>query len=102
MLMILVQQILRMILNHLSQCHLGVRLCLRISDVLVPTETINEAKLYCSAFILCFIDHVFPVSDSRQLQCWYFLKFFPLFSTAAFESEMFIAWSIRINFYTIL
>ena len=37
MLMILAQYILHTILNHLSRCHLGVRLDLCISEIVVPT-----------------------------------------------------------------
>ena len=73
MLMILVQWILHKILNHLSQCHLGVRLDLCIFDCGSSSEfsrwqrSINDGK--CT---------VLP-SYFRQLPCRYFLEFFSLF-----------------------
>ena len=42
-----------------------------------------------SAFIPCFFDHLFFVSDFCQLPCRYFLQFFQFFSTAALTSGIF-------------
>ena len=48
-----------------------------------------------SAFLPCFFDHLFFVSDFRQQPCRNFLRFSHYFSTAAFASGIFIAWSIE-------
>ena len=85
MLMILVQWILRLILNHLSQCQLGARLCLCIFDIgfqlriLEMTKIHQWRKMNFSALSPCFIDHFFLVSDFGQLPCRNFLQFFPFF-----------------------
>ena len=53
-----------------------------------------------SALIPCFIDHVFLVSDFRQLPCRDFLQFLHSFSTAAFASGIVNAWRIGMNLCT--
>ena len=92
MLMILVQWILRKTLNHLLQCHLGVRLyafvflTLRFQlRNLKMTEIHPWRKTIFSALRLWFIDHFFLVSDYRQPPCRIFSPVFShYFSTAAF------------------
>ena len=76
---------------------LKLRLQLRLLEM---TEIHSWRKMYCSAFIPCFSDHLIFASDFRQLPCRDFLEFFPLFSTAAFASGTFIAWGIGINLCT--
>ena len=101
MLMILVQWTLHTNQNHLLQCHLGVRLCLCISDIEVPAPNSLDDRDPFSALIPCFFDHFYLVSDFRQLPCQYLLQFFShSFSTAAFASGILNAWGIGINLCT--
>ena len=69
------------ILNNLSPCHLGVRLCLctfeieALTSILEMTKIRQRRKINFSA---CFFDHLLLVPDFCQLPCRYFLKFFPI------------------------
>ena len=54
-------------------------------------------KMNFSALSPCFIDHLFLVSDFRQLPCRDFLLFFRSFSTAALAFGIFDAWGIGIR-----
>ena len=86
MLMILVQWTLHTNQNHLLQCHIGVRpafVLLILSfqlRILEMTQIHQWREMNFSAHSLCFIDHLFLVSDFRQLPCWDFLQFFPIIS----------------------
>ena len=108
MLKILVQWILRKTLNHLLQCHLGVRLYAFVFLTLKfqlrnlkMTEIHPWRKTIFSALRLWFIDHFFLVSDYRQLPCRIFLLFFPILSPLPpFASGIFNAWGIGMNLCT--
>ena len=94
--------ILRTILNHLQQCHLGVRLFLCIFEIVAPfrildmTEVHQWHKMNFSSFIPCFGNHFIFISDFRQLPCRYLLQFSYSFHIAAFASSILNAWGIGI------
>ena len=96
MLMILAQQILQKIQNHLSQCHLAVQLGFCISGVLPPIQHFSADMCplmmqneLCSARRPCFIDHFFLTSDVRQVPRRNFLQFFPFLVHRCFRCRNF-------------
>ena len=86
MLVILVQWILHTILNHLSQCHLGVRpLPLYYwywgsdSEFLRWHRSMDDAKWTFLPLFLASSITSFCLSDFHLLPCWYLSPIFPIF-----------------------
>ena len=62
-------------------------------------ESIDAQMNFCALYP-CLFDHLFLVSDFRQLPCRYFLKFSHYFSTAAFAASIFFACGLGIELRT--
>ena len=98
--------ILRMILNHLSQCHLGAQLALCIFEIVVPTPNswddrdpfTTQNVLLLPSFLASATTSLF--FDFRQLPCRYFLGFSPFFVHCCFRIWFFIALGKVINLCT--
>ena len=100
-----VQQRLHRLQSRLLQCHLGARLVLETSEILVLTphfcdDRSPSMKQNCTFFSVCFQNNLLFVLDFVQLPSWTRLELLPFLVTAAFATVIFIAWGKGINLCT--
>ena len=95
-----------MILNHLSQCHLVIQLCLCAFEILAPTLKFFEmTKIHTNANVLFSLLSLFHRSPLFCFQLSsavmpVFFQFSPFFSSAALRIRYFHCLKQRINLST--